>query len=108
VGTRYNRVNGNLAGIANDVGAQSLGVRRGLLRDSASSAAEPIQEVHRARGNRASLDVHGETKISYRLTATPRVDVPNWLLSRLLKHDAVDMIERPRAEIARHEHTSGS
>jgi hypothetical protein len=43
---------------------------------------------------------HGGTKISYRLTATPRFDVPNWLLSRLLKRDAVDMIARLRAEIA--------
>jgi hypothetical protein len=47
-------------------------------------------------------DEHGDTRISYRLTATPRFDVPNWLLSRLLKRDAVEMIERLRAEIVAH------
>jgi hypothetical protein len=60
------------------------------------------QSFERYEGAWAMADIHGETKISYRLTATPRFDVPNWLLSRLLKRDAVDMIERLRAEIANH------
>ena len=40
------------------------------------------------------------TRITYRLTAKPMFDVPAWLLSRLLKRDAAEMIERLRAEIA--------
>jgi len=60
------------------------------------------QSFERYEGAWAMADIHGGTKISYRLTATPRFDVPNWLLSRLLKRDAVDMIERLRAEIANH------
>jgi hypothetical protein len=42
------------------------------------------------------------TRITYRLTAKPAFDVPSWLLSRLLKRDAAEMIERLRAEIAGH------
>lgn len=61
------------------------------------------QSFERYEGAWALADAHGETKISYRLTATPRFEVPNWLLSRLLKRDAVDMIERLRAEIVHHE-----
>jgi ribosome-associated toxin RatA of RatAB toxin-antitoxin module len=41
-----------------------------------------------------------DTRVSYRLTAKPVFDVPGWLLSRLLKRDATEMIERLRAEIA--------
>ena len=58
------------------------------------------QSFERYEGAWAIAENHGGTKISYRLTATPRFDVPNWLLSRLLKRDAVVMIERLRAEIA--------
>jgi len=58
------------------------------------------QSFERYQGGWAMAESHGGTKISYRLTATPRFDVPNWLLSRLLKRDAVDMIGRLRAEIA--------
>ncbi len=60
------------------------------------------QSFERYEGAWAMADIHGQTKISYRLTATPRFDVPNWLLSRLLRRDAVDMISRLRAEIANH------
>lgn len=60
------------------------------------------QSFERYEGAWSMVDVHDETKISYRLTATPRFDVPNWLLSRLLKRDAVEMIERLRAEIVAH------
>lgn len=58
------------------------------------------QSFERYEGAWAMAESRGGTKISYRLTARPRFDVPNWLLSRLLKRDAVDMIERLRAEIA--------
>jgi hypothetical protein len=58
------------------------------------------QSFERYEGAWAMADSRGGTMISYRLTATPRFDVPNWLLSRLLKRDAADMIERLRAEIA--------
>jgi hypothetical protein len=58
------------------------------------------QSFERYEGAWAMADNAGGTKISYRLTATPRFDVPNWLLSRLLKRDAVNMIERLRAAIA--------
>ena len=38
--------------------------------------------------------------LTYRLTAQPSFDVPEFLLKRLLKRDAREMIERLRAEIA--------
>jgi hypothetical protein len=60
------------------------------------------QSFERYEGAWSMADEHGNTKISYRLTATPRFDVPNWLLSRLLKRDAIEMIERLRAEIVAH------
>ena len=60
------------------------------------------QSFERYEGAWAVAAEHGDTKISYRLTATPRFDVPNWLLTRLLKRDAVEMIERLRAEIIAH------
>jgi ribosome-associated toxin RatA of RatAB toxin-antitoxin module len=40
------------------------------------------------------------TSISYELTAKPAFDVPEFLLKRLLKRDAKQMIERLQAEIA--------
>jgi len=58
------------------------------------------QSFERYEGAWAMAEARGETTITYRLTATPRFDVPNWLLSRLLKRDAVEMIRRLRAEIA--------
>ena len=42
----------------------------------------------------------GQTTISYRLTAIPSFDVPEFLLKRLLKRDATQMIRRLQAEIA--------
>lgn len=39
-------------------------------------------------------------QISYELTAEPAFDVPGFLLARLLRRDAREMIERLRAEIA--------
>ena len=42
----------------------------------------------------------GQTTIAYRLTANPSFDVPEFLLKRLLKRDATQMIRRLQAEIA--------
>jgi ribosome-associated toxin RatA of RatAB toxin-antitoxin module len=60
------------------------------------------QSFERYEGAWAMAEERGNTTISYRLTATPRFDVPNWLLTRLLKRDAAEMIERLRAEIIAH------
>jgi len=57
------------------------------------------QSFERYEGAWAIAGDGGDTKITYRLTARPRFDVPNWLLTRLLKRDAVEMIERLRAEV---------
>jgi carbon monoxide dehydrogenase subunit G len=43
----------------------------------------------------------GRTAIEYQLGAKPRFDVPAFVLTRLMKRDAVTMIERLRLEIAR-------
>jgi ribosome-associated toxin RatA of RatAB toxin-antitoxin module len=42
----------------------------------------------------------GQTAIRYELNAQPSFDVPEWLLKRLLKRDATQMIQRLQAEIA--------
>ena len=42
----------------------------------------------------------GQTAIAYQLTAKPTFDVPEFLLKRLLKRDAKEMIERLTKEIA--------
>ena len=60
------------------------------------------QSFERYEGAWALAEQRSDTKISYRLTATPRFDVPSWLLTRLLKRDAIEMIERLRAEILAH------
>ena len=44
-----------------------------------------------------------ETTIAYELKAEPSFDVPEFLLRRLLKRDATEMIARLRAEIAARE-----
>jgi len=41
----------------------------------------------------------GETHVTYELSANPSFDVPEFLLKRLLKRDASQMIERLKAEI---------
>jgi hypothetical protein len=41
----------------------------------------------------------GRTHITYELSAQPSFDVPAFVLTRLLKRDASQMIERLRAEI---------
>jgi carbon monoxide dehydrogenase subunit G len=43
----------------------------------------------------------GGTAIEYQLAAKPRFDVPAFVLTRLMKRDAIQMIERLRAEITR-------
>jgi ribosome-associated toxin RatA of RatAB toxin-antitoxin module len=43
----------------------------------------------------------GRTAIEYQLSATPTFDVPAFVLTRLLKRDAIQMIERLQAEISR-------
>jgi ribosome-associated toxin RatA of RatAB toxin-antitoxin module len=46
-------------------------------------------------------DAQGQVEIAYALTAKPTFDVPEFLLTRLLKRDAQTMIDRLRTEIAR-------
>jgi ribosome-associated toxin RatA of RatAB toxin-antitoxin module len=46
----------------------------------------------------------GATHVIYELSAQPSFDVPEFLLKRLLRRDASDMIERLRAEIAARAH----
>ena len=58
------------------------------------------QSFERYEGAWSMAEKGAETRVSYRLTAKPVFDVPGWLLSRLLKRDAIEMIERLRAEIA--------
>jgi hypothetical protein len=41
----------------------------------------------------------GKTHVTYELSAKPSFDVPEFLLKRLLKRDATQMIERLKAEI---------
>jgi len=43
---------------------------------------------------------NGRTTVRYELSAVPSFDVPSFLLTRLLKRDARQMIERLRTEIA--------
>ena len=45
-------------------------------------------------------DTGGRTTIGYRLTAKPSFDVPAFLLKRLLKRDALQMIGHLQTEIA--------
>jgi ribosome-associated toxin RatA of RatAB toxin-antitoxin module len=42
----------------------------------------------------------GQAAIAYELTAKPSFDVPEFLLKRLLKRDAIQMIERLQTEMA--------
>ena len=44
--------------------------------------------------------VDGRTEITYELAARPNFDVPQFLLTRLLKRDARQMIDRLRGEMA--------
>jgi ribosome-associated toxin RatA of RatAB toxin-antitoxin module len=54
----------------------------------------------RYEGQWTLCDVDAGTLIGYELIAQPRFDVPDFLLSRLLKRDAERMIERIKREIA--------
>jgi ribosome-associated toxin RatA of RatAB toxin-antitoxin module len=51
---------------------------------------------------------HGETSIAYQLTAQPSFDVPEFLVKRLLKRDATQMIASLQAEIAARSRRTGS
>lgn len=46
---------------------------------------------------------NGRTLVTYELTAQPTFDVPEFLLKRVLKRDAAEMIERLQREIAARE-----
>jgi hypothetical protein len=54
----------------------------------------------RYEGQWTLRDDNGRTLIGYELIAQPRFDVPDFILTRLLKRDAERMIERLKAEIA--------
>jgi hypothetical protein len=54
----------------------------------------------RYEGQWTLRDEGGRTLIGYELIAQPRFDVPDFILSRLLKRDAERLIERLKAEIA--------
>jgi ribosome-associated toxin RatA of RatAB toxin-antitoxin module len=45
-------------------------------------------------------DRDGATHVTYELSAKPSFDVPEFLLKRLLKRDAAQMIDRLKAEIS--------
>ena len=60
------------------------------------------QSFERYEGAWSMSEKSRATHVTYRLTAKPAFDVPGWLLSRLLKRDAAEMIERLRTEIAIH------
>lgn len=54
----------------------------------------------RYEGQWLVTSLHGKTAITYELTAQPTFDVPEFILKRLLKRDAVEMIEQLQREIA--------
>lgn len=62
-------------------------------------------------GSTAAANHHAEcpredasrTLVTYELTAQPTFDVPEFLLKRVLKRDAAEMIERLQREIAARE-----
>lgn len=51
------------------------------------------------KGSWTMTERDGETAIGYELAARPAFDMPEFLLKKLLKRDAVQMIEHLRAEI---------
>jgi ribosome-associated toxin RatA of RatAB toxin-antitoxin module len=54
----------------------------------------------RYEGSWTLVQRDGSTDITYQLSANPSFDVPEFLLKRLFKRDATQMIERLTAEIA--------
>ncbi len=60
------------------------------------------QSFERYEGAWSMAEKDGQTRVAYRLTAKPSFDVPDWLLSRLLKRDAAQMIARLQAQILAH------
>jgi len=61
----------------------------------------------RYEGAWVAAERDGRTAITYRLQAQPSFDVPEFLLKRLLKRDAQQMIERLKIEIAARARTVG-
>jgi hypothetical protein len=59
------------------------------------------ESFSRYEGACTIVERDGATTITYELSAKPSFDVPDFLLARLLKRDARQMIDRLRAEIAR-------
>ena len=62
----------------------------------------------RYEGTWRITQAEGRTLITYRLSAQPAFEVPQFLLARLLKRDAQRMIEGLRTEIARRDAPSSS
>ena len=58
------------------------------------------KSFERYEGTWTVSDTDGRTTIGYRLTAKPAFDVPAFLLKRLLKRDALQMIGQLQTEIA--------
>ena len=58
------------------------------------------KSFERYEGTWTVTEAGGRTTIAYRLAAKPSFDVPGFLLKRLLKRDAVQMIGQLQAEIA--------
>src|SRR5919204_466521 len=54
----------------------------------------------RYEGRWQVLDQKGTTEVQYELTAQPSFDVPEFLVKRVLRRDAVDTIEQLQREIA--------
>ncbi len=54
----------------------------------------------RYEGSWTVTERDGHANLSYQLTAQPSFDAPEFLLKRLLKRDAMQMIGRLQAEIA--------
>jgi carbon monoxide dehydrogenase subunit G len=54
----------------------------------------------RYEGAWAMTETDGQTSVTYRLVAKPSFEVPGFLLNRILKRDATEMIDRLRAEMA--------
>jgi ribosome-associated toxin RatA of RatAB toxin-antitoxin module len=62
------------------------------------------QSFTRYEGVWTLAEQDGQTMITYGLAAAPAFEVPEFLLKRLLKRDAAEMIEGLREEIARRAH----
>lgn len=64
------------------------------------------KSFYRYEGSWTFTEQNGTTVVGYELTAKPSFDVPEFILKRLLKRDAAQMIERLQREIARRDTTN--